>query len=200
MKALTIDPEYAWYIHEEAKTIECRTWKTNYRGPLLICTSKMPVPGYISGHAICVVNLVDVVPFTEEHLVGADMDEMPGRPCYAWILDNPLPIIPFPVRGKMGLFDVDEAQIQYRENERTDAMNDDEFTLYADKFTIAYDIPLFFWPDTKEDWYFKALELSKEYRANPKLLYSSDPLPPDLQAALKAAEEAEAEFEEGDEE
>lgn len=180
MKALTIDPEYAWYIHEEDKTVECRTWKTNYRGPLLICASKMPLEGYISGHAICVVNLVDVVPFTKGHLDAAAMDEMPDVPCYAWILENALPIVPFPVRGKMGLFDVDESNIQYRENERTEAMSDDEFDLYAGKFYMAYDMPLMYNPGKQNDAYYKAIELGKQFKENPELLYDGKPLPPEL--------------------
>lgn len=183
MKALSIDPEYAWYIHEEEKTVECRTWKTNYRGPLLICASRIPVEGFISGHAICVVNLVDVVPFTEDHLEAAAMDEMPEAKCYAWILDNACPIIPFPVRGKMGLFDVDESNIQYRENEHTESMSDEEFDLYAGKFYVAYDMPLLNVLGNQNDAYYKAIELGKQYRENPELLYDGSPIPPELLAA-----------------
>ena len=50
----------AMYILQEKKTIECRTWKTNYRGPLLICAMKTPVPGCISGHAYFTVELTDI--------------------------------------------------------------------------------------------------------------------------------------------
>ena len=41
MKALSIIPWYAMDILEGYKTVECRTWKTNYRGPILICSSSM---------------------------------------------------------------------------------------------------------------------------------------------------------------
>lgn len=180
MKALSIDPEFAWYIHDGEKTVECRTWKTNYRGPLLICASKTPVAGFISGHAVCVADLVDIVPFTEEHIEGAMMDGLPYGTNYAWLLDNVQSIIPFPVRGKMGLFDVDDDLITYQENERTEEMTDEEFELYAAKFHIAYEFPLFYSPGQHNDAYMTAMGLSGAFRANPELLYSSDPLPPEL--------------------
>ena len=37
MKAISIDSDYAALIAAGEKTVECRTWKTNYRGELLIC-------------------------------------------------------------------------------------------------------------------------------------------------------------------
>ena len=177
MKALSIDPEYAWKIHDGEKTVECRTWKTDYRGPLLICASKIPVPGYISGHAICAAELVDIVPFTEEHLDAANMDEMPDVPCYAWILDNVQVVKPFHVRGKMGLFDVEDALVEYQENDRTEDMDDEAFELYASKFYIAYEFPLLYMPGKHNEAYNVAMGLSGAYRANPELLYAPDPLP-----------------------
>jgi len=32
---------------------------------------------------------------------------MPDRPCFAWLLANVQPVKPFPVKGRLGLFEVD---------------------------------------------------------------------------------------------
>lgn len=50
MKALTIHSPWANAIAFGEKTIECRSWRTRYRGPLLICASNRkpkPVDGVI---------------------------------------------------------------------------------------------------------------------------------------------------------
>ncbi len=39
MKALSIKQPWAWLLINERKTIEIRTWKTRYRGPVLIHSS-----------------------------------------------------------------------------------------------------------------------------------------------------------------
>lgn len=112
MKALSIHPEYAMSIMLGEKTIECRTWRTEYRGKLLVCSSNRPTVGTISGHALCVVNLVDVVPFRDEYVDAAMCDAMPDRPMYAWMLDDIELIEPFPIKGKLGLYDVDDSLIR----------------------------------------------------------------------------------------
>ena len=45
MKALTVKQPWASLIVEGIKDIENRTWKTNYRGRILIHSSKMPEKG-----------------------------------------------------------------------------------------------------------------------------------------------------------
>ncbi len=90
MKALSIKSPWAEMIRSGEKTIEFRTWKTSYRGPLLICCSKNPRSEF-SGNALCVVDLVDI------HHDGKR---------YNWIIKNPQAIKPFPVQGKLNLFDV----------------------------------------------------------------------------------------------
>ena len=82
--------------------------KTDYRGELLICASAKPCPGTIAGHALCTVELVDIEPFTREHLYGSYMDEMPPDGCYAWHINLKDWIEPKPVKGKLHLFDVVE--------------------------------------------------------------------------------------------
>lgn len=94
MKALSIWPEYAMEIAHGTKKEEYRSWTTKYRGPLLICSTQAHgVPGSIPGHAICVVDLVDIKKL--------------GNKEYAWILDNVRLMRPVPVKGKLSLFEVD---------------------------------------------------------------------------------------------
>lgn len=146
MKALSIDPEYTWYIFNNEKTIECRTWKTNYRGPLLICASKIPVPGCISGHAYCTAELVDVVDFDESHVEAAMMEGVPEGKAYAWILDDVRPIYPIPVRGTIGLFDVDDSLIKYLDEEFSDDVTEAELEKAGREFFEKYINPLVYLP------------------------------------------------------
>ena len=106
MKALSIHPEYAMNIVKGLKTIEVRTWTTRYRGDLLICATAKRGKGLISGHALGVVTLADVVPMKREHAKAAMVSpyEYWGD-CYAWILENPRPIKPFPMKGKLSLWE-----------------------------------------------------------------------------------------------
>ena len=147
MTALSIDPEYCQYIHDEEKTIECRTWQTKHRGEILVCASKTPVPGYINGYAYFTAELTGIEPFNESHLKEAMMDDMPDTKCYAWHLDNIQAIYPIPVRGKMGLFDVDDSLIKYVQDEHTDAMSDEEFDKFYEEYYQTYLIPLIYLPD-----------------------------------------------------
>lgn len=108
MKALSIDPVYAMLIFAGQKTIECRTWKTDYRGDILICSTKHLIKDTIPSHALCVVRLADVVPFEKKHLDAACMepgDYQNGR--FAWLLEDLRIIRPFAVKGKLSLWECD---------------------------------------------------------------------------------------------
>lgn len=129
VKALSLLPEWAASICDGLKTVEWRTWKTDYRGELLICASSRKLKGLISGYALCMVNLVDVVPFTKKHLNGALMDEMPEPAGYAWIIDNVRLIKPFPYKGKLHLYDVDASLVEVLSPVNTKEA-DEEYTKY----------------------------------------------------------------------
>ena len=131
MKAISVAPIWGMLLSTGEKTIECRTWKTDYRGELLFCTSQKPVAPYcISGHALFIADLVDIVPFEKKHLQAAQMEQMPEGQCYAWIIDHLIPIIPFKVKGKLGFFNVDDSLIH-----RLDPnMSDDEVDKFVDEF------------------------------------------------------------------
>lgn len=98
MKALSVRPDYAMQIFEGTKTIEYRTWKTNLRDDLLICSTAKKMPGCLSGHALIVMEVLDCV--------------QNDSGIYEWKLGNPYYIQPFPIKGKQGLFNVDDDLIK----------------------------------------------------------------------------------------
>lgn len=133
-KALSIHPVPAMEIFEEKKTIEFRTWRTDYRGDLLICSTRKIVKGTIPGHALCVANLADVVPFKKTHLQAAMMSLSDYQKGYAWILDNIRTIRPFKVRGRLSLWDCDHP-IEF--------LDDDIDEIEAERVFNAIFAPLF---------------------------------------------------------
>ena len=104
MKALSIKQPWASLIASGIKTIETRTWKTDYRGPLLICSSKTPdiAP---AGQALAVAQLTDCRPMSVLDEGAARCRKYDGA--YSWVLTDIRPIQPFAVRGRIGLFEVD---------------------------------------------------------------------------------------------
>lgn len=108
MKALSIHPYYAVGIVIGDKTIECRTWKTDYRGDILIVSTAKKISGLIPGHALGIVTLDNVRPFTKKDLRAAVMDQNEYHEgMYAWELSNPRIIKPIPLKGKLSLWDYD---------------------------------------------------------------------------------------------
>ncbi len=104
MKALSVKEPWVGLIRAGKKTVETRTWKTNYRGPLLICASASPKTE-LSGKAVCTVELVDCRPMTKLDEAAACCEVYPDAK--AWVLRNIRPIEPFPVKGKLRIFEVD---------------------------------------------------------------------------------------------
>lgn len=120
MKALSIHPSFAGAIFAGAKTIEVRTWKTDYRGDLLICSTNKKIKDTIPGHALCVVRLADVVPFTKKHLQAACMypnEYQEGL--FAWMLEDLRFVRPVPVKGKLGLWNY-EGELEFLKVPETD--------------------------------------------------------------------------------
>lgn len=115
MKALSIRLPYSMLIADKAKTIEWRSWNTTHRGDILIHSSSY-MPSELKGIginslALCIAELVDVVPFGYNHLESACMDFMPEPAGYAFILENIRIIEPFYLKGKTKLFDVSDELI-----------------------------------------------------------------------------------------
>jgi hypothetical protein len=106
MKALCVKQPWANLISMGLKTIETRTWKTNYRGPLIICSSKTP-DIYPAGFALCEINLIDcrpMIPEDYEAAGGVKWEE--GR--YSWVLELTNYVDPMvPIQGKLGIFELE---------------------------------------------------------------------------------------------
>jgi len=107
MKALSVRQPWAGQIARGEKWEEYRTRPTRHRGELLICAGRTwggekppDWNGLARGHAICVVDVI-----------ACDDDGAGG---YAWVLDNVRPVWLFPVKGRLGLFEVPRSRITIR--------------------------------------------------------------------------------------
>lgn len=103
MKALSVKQPWANLLASGKKTIETRLWPTDYRGPLLIVSSKKPKI-HPAGYALAIAELIDCRPMTKSDESAACCARYPGA--YSWVMGNIRKIAIFPVRGKLGLYDV----------------------------------------------------------------------------------------------
>lgn len=117
IKALSIKEPWASAIFLLGKDVENRSWKTDYRGPLVIHAGKQVDLAALNaphseftypihpGHIIGVVNLVDVTTRSGSDWANEDSP-------YYWnfgILFGTRPFLlkkPIPFRGRLGLFDI----------------------------------------------------------------------------------------------
>lgn len=126
MKALSVRNPYATMIMSDQKPYEFRTWHTDYRGDLLICSSAIPkVINTISGHALCVVRLNDVEEITSKNYKNFGLSEKPDGKMYAWQLTNVRVVKPFAVKGKLNFFEVDDSLIEIIDD-GSDSLTDEE--------------------------------------------------------------------------
>ncbi len=132
LKAISLWQPWASLIPLGLKHYETRSWKTKYRGKLLICSTakstnaqyqqylkicnEVELPTWDEtnfphgqAHALC--ELVDCIEMTPEFIAQQSQTEIlcgdwqVGR--YAWKLENIQPITePFAVKGKQGLFNI----------------------------------------------------------------------------------------------
>ena len=135
MKAISIRNPYAHFILCGEKTVECRSWQTDYRGDVLICSSANPkIKNTVCGHALCIARLDSIEPFKKEHLHDACMGDIPDGKNYAWHLTDIRVIKPFPVKGKLNFFAVDDSLIEIIDN-GDDSLTEEEATeLYQKHF------------------------------------------------------------------
>lgn len=126
MRALSVRNPYATMIMSEQKPYEFRTWQTDYRGDLLICSSANPkMVNMISGHALCVVRLNDIEKITSKNYKKFDLDSKPDGKMYAWQLTDIRLVKPFAVKGKLNFFDVDDSLIEVYDD-GSDSMSEEE--------------------------------------------------------------------------
>ena len=131
MKVLSLTEPYATLIKNGIKTIETRSWKTNYRGKLYIHASSTKIPKEYKnnkelmslvdinnlnyGYIICSCDLVDCIEMTKEFIENVKQNKneyisgvyAKGR--YAWILKN-IEIIENPIKAKghLGIWNFEE--------------------------------------------------------------------------------------------
>jgi len=107
MKCLFIKQPYCDLIAENKKIYEIRSWRTNYRGTLLICASKKAISnnynGLPSGCTICIVDLIDIIPFTKKMEKNSFVNHSKRQ--WAWVLKNPVKIKHIHCSGRLGLFE-----------------------------------------------------------------------------------------------
>ena len=104
MKVITIKEPWASKILNGEKTIETRTWKTNYRGPILLHASKNP-KSEISGKIFARAILVDIQMMTKQHEKEACCEIYPRA--NSWFLEDITPTSQVNVKGKLGLWELD---------------------------------------------------------------------------------------------
>ncbi|WP_029318848.1 ASCH domain-containing protein [Butyrivibrio sp. AE3004] len=149
MKALSVHPYYAMAIISGRKTIEIRSWDTAYRGDILICSTAKKQRGCISSHALGVVTLKDIRRFDRGDCEGS---LLPPEDYvyhyfvdYAWVLENPRPIIPFEIKGKLSLWNYDgDIDIIPESDWKPAIVYDEDAEQYVGKFFDKYWKPLLY--------------------------------------------------------
>lgn len=100
MKALTIRQPFLFLLECGLKPLEYRSWKTDYRGVILLCASQSEhtpfARGLPRGVATCTADLIEII----------TLDKPIGNYIYGWKFDNFKKIKPFIVRGQLRLFEV----------------------------------------------------------------------------------------------
>lgn len=157
-KALSLKHPWAMLVMAGLKTIETRSWKTHYRGTLLIHNGlkwddrdedpvsrefvingcMFVIDGYKGPPLPCspgcilgTVELKDCRPMTKEDEPKAGVSCVPGR--FAWILEHPQVFdVPVPFKGRLGLFDVQRNVVR----EQWDAMINWQSAAYLRKLQL----------------------------------------------------------------
>ena len=122
MKALSVKQPWASLIAAGRKTLEVRSKRTHYRGPLVICSSQQPDRGtrpyrasailpnsetYPLGVTLAIVDLVDC----REGKRSDAHHALSGSPVgqFVWVLTRPRPCRHLPVKGKLGVYDLPDS-------------------------------------------------------------------------------------------
>lgn len=145
MKVLSLTEPYATLILNGCKSIETRSWKTNYRGELYIHASSTKISkeslankelmGLVEnaslnfGDIICKCNLVDCIYMTKDYVEKMKNDNYQEYICgeysegrYAWILKDVKPLdIKIKAKGQLNIWDF------YSDEEIMELMNNIEY-------------------------------------------------------------------------
>lgn len=142
MKAISVRQPFPALIAHGHKRLEIRSWQTEYRGPLLICSGLgnhalfdsydfrteilklsnrsaraeyrlSKTPLCFYGRMICVVYLVGIRNFKPGSMSENDACIDWIPNQFAWELENPKLVVPTNIKGKLRLFEVDDSMINY---------------------------------------------------------------------------------------
>ncbi len=127
MKALSLTQPYAELIKNGTKTIETRSWKTDYRGLIYIHASSTRISKesrnnaelmkYVAGaeldygKIICSCDLIDCIKMTDDYIKEIKKDSgeyvsgIFSRGRYAWVFEN-IKVLkdPIEIKGHLGLW------------------------------------------------------------------------------------------------
>lgn len=135
MKALSVRNPWANDILCGLKKFEYRSWKTDFRGDFVICSTANPkIKDTLCGYALCVVRLKDVHLITLRNYKQFDLDECPDGLWYAWELSDIRVIKPFPVKGKLNFFDVPDEKIEIVSED----MSEEEAQKFCDEYIVPF--------------------------------------------------------------
>lgn len=128
MKVITIKEPYASLIAEGYKEYEFRTWKTNYRGDILIHAAKTSNKEninrfkdrnleYKNGYIIAKAKLTDCIlvdEFFSKTMLAKDgevyknLSKRRSKPLYGFKLENIEKINPIETKGQLGIWNYQE--------------------------------------------------------------------------------------------
>lgn len=113
-RVLSVRQPFASLIASGRKTVELRSWATQYRGPVLIISGSSTWRGEHGyeigprGVSLCAVDLVDCRPCAPGDDGPACL--APPEGFWAWILANVRPVAQIPVKGRLGLYRAPELE------------------------------------------------------------------------------------------
>ena len=123
MKAISIRQPWAWAILCAGKDVENRTWTHNYRGPILIHAAKnFDYEGYawIQDNLLKLNYLGKNIPLIQDIPRGGIVGRVTIKKMvrsidyspwmfgpWGWVLENPVSMKFKPMKGKLGLFEVE---------------------------------------------------------------------------------------------
>lgn len=116
MKALSIRQPWASLIASGRKTIELRSWRTNYRGRLLILAGASPWRGDHGfdlgplGVVVATVELADCRPALVSDTERACLT--PPAEHFAWVLRDAKSVKQVPAKGRLGLYAPDSTLLR----------------------------------------------------------------------------------------
>ena len=143
MKCLSVSQPFADLIISGKKSIELRSWNTNFRGDFLVhaplkiksedCKRLKIKKKFVTGAIIGKAQLYNVKKYDSIREIRAEQElhwasKKAQKKTYGFVLKNAKPFrIPIPWKGQLGLFDVDIPKMKVKDKEIVSDIIDEEF-------------------------------------------------------------------------